>query len=71
MGNHFKCCMNCQERHVGCHKDCPAYLTQKEKFYKEKETVEKNRNELIEHYCRRIGQPKRISIYYQVAKRSK
>lgn len=30
----IRCCLDCEERHIGCHADCPKYLAESEELEK-------------------------------------
>ena len=30
----FRCCIDCEDRHVGCHSKCPKYNADRKEWYK-------------------------------------
>lgn len=52
----FRCCYQCEKRHINCHSDCTAFLEEKAKLDKAKEEKAKqtaSRNEFIAMAMRR------------------
>lgn len=43
------CCINCEDRTIGCHGTCEKYLTQKEIDASEKERINKNKPIFYRH----------------------
>lgn len=35
----FKCCIDCEDRHIGCHSKCPKYNADRKEWYKLNDTV--------------------------------
>lgn len=50
---YFECCVDCAERHVGCHSTCERYISDKENYDKKRNKIkdQKKRESIVTGYA--------------------